>query len=213
MQRIKKQIVSSLTLVVFFLYSPVHFVKQHISALLGLKSPHAITFTLPEVYAAVLTTIQEVLSHFFKEGEVIVEEKRSLTPAELQLLSERADLDLNAAAHTDYLFYVARKGDEVVGYVSEDAVPGKWGLIYYAIHFSPEGKVNDVVVTQYSEKRGKPVAKKRFLKQFRGKGSEDQIKLMKDIKGVTGASMSSSGMTNGIRKMVHVFDLLYGENA
>ena len=57
--------------------------------------------------------------------------------------------------------------------------------------------------------RGKPVAEKRFWGQFLGKGSGDPIRLQEDIRGVTGATISSKGITNGIRKLVHIFAMYY----
>jgi len=73
----------------------------------------------------------------------------------------------------------------------------------------PDGKVKDAVVLELKERRGRPVKERRFLDQFFGKTIQDPIKLNKDIKGVAGATISSRGMSNGIRKLVYVFNELY----
>jgi Na+-translocating ferredoxin:NAD+ oxidoreductase RnfG subunit len=77
------------------------------------------------------------------------------------------------------------------------------------LSLDPAGKIVDVVVLEYKEKRGLPVAKGRFLKQFVGKTMQNKLKLRKDIRGVSGATISSRSMTNGIRKLVYVFNEFY----
>ncbi|MCA9395347.1 MAG: FMN-binding protein [Candidatus Omnitrophica bacterium] len=70
------------------------------------------------------------------------------------------------------------------------------------------GKVKEVMILDYYEIRGKPAAKRRFLKQYRGKGVSDPIRLRKDIDGVTGATITSRSLTDGVRKAVHVHALI-----
>ena len=116
---------------------------------------------------------------------------------------------LDPALDREFHFFIGRDAGRVVGYAVEDTVKGKWGIIRYILSIDPHGRVLDVMVLEYSERRGRPVAKRRFLKQFEGKTIHDKITLRRDIHGVSGATISSSSMTNGIRKLVHVFDELY----
>ena len=51
--------------------------------------------------------------------------------------------------------------------------------------------------------------KVRSIRQFIGKDSEDPIRLRKDIQGITGATISSRGMTDGVRKLIYVFAHFY----
>jgi Na+-translocating ferredoxin:NAD+ oxidoreductase RnfG subunit len=111
-----------------------------------------------------------------------------------------------ADRHTDQItLYVAQKQNIVLGYAIEDTVMGKWGPIHYLVGLDTQGVISQVIVLDYQEIRGRPIAKKRFLKQYQGKGAGDHLELHKDIDGVTGATISSRSLTDGVRKLVHIF--------
>lgn len=97
------------------------------------------------------------------------------------------------------------KNGEVIGYGLEDTVVGKWGPIHYLVGVDPEGTVREVIVLSYDEIRGKPVAKRRFLRQYQGKTPKDPLRLRKDIDGISGATISSRSLTDGVRKLLFIF--------
>jgi len=211
MKKIKRTILSLCALLIFVLISPVALIE---SLWLGLKEGRAADHPakwISEVYADVLMTVDEALKVLLPNVDNIVTEDRTLTEEQLITLVERAHIDPHLLKNEPFRFYVGQKEGDIVGYAAHDAVPGKWGPIYYMVSFDPQGLIQDVVVLEYWEKRGRPVAKRRFTKQFKGKSVEDELQLMKDIRGITGASISSRGMTNGIRKMTHAFNLIYGK--
>lgn len=43
---------------------------------------------------------------------------------------------------------------------------GKWGPIQYIVALDMEGKISNLAVMSFVEKRGKPIAKRLFLKQL-----------------------------------------------
>lgn len=83
---------------------------------------------------------------------------------------------------------------------------GKWGPIHYALAVNPDGRIHKAVVLDYEEIRGKNVAKSRFLRQYEGKSTKDPVMLRQDIDGITGATISSRSMTDGVRKLLHIFE-------
>jgi len=54
-------------------------------------------------------------------------------------------------------------------------------------------------VLDYPHTRGRQVRSKRFTHQFEGKGPRDPIRLGEDIDAITGATISSRVMTDGVR--------------
>lgn len=87
----------------------------------------------------------------------------------------------------------------------EVAQPGKWGDVCFVVALdNASGKVSGVIVTDSSEKRGKPVTEKKFLNQFNGKGSADAIEVDKDIEGVSGATVSSKAAVHAVKLAVAV---------
>ena len=61
----------------------------------------------------------------------------------------------------------------------------------------------------FVEKRGKPIARRSFLKQFFGKRSTDQLKINKDIRAVSGATISSRSATFAVKKVIGLYEELY----
>ena len=203
---------SFLLFLAFFLHlvvSPLEL-AGHFWDKLFLKDKGGIFFGPPEVYAKVLEKADSVLRRNFPEADSFDEEIKRLKKDDVDFIEEKAGLNLHPYLDRKFVFRVAKAQGNVLGYAVEDIVPGKWGPIHYLVTIDPEGNVADVAVLEYRERRGKPVAKRRFLKQFIGKGVRDDLRLRRDIKGVTGASISSRGMTDGVRKLVHVFKFFYG---
>ncbi len=158
-----------------------------------------------------LSTVQETLQILLPDASEIREEVKVLREEQRQEIEEKIRVKLDPELDKEFTFFIGSANGKIVGYVIEDAVRGKWGPIHYLLSLDPSGKVKDVIVLEYKEKRGKPVAKRRFLKQFIGKTIRDRIKLKKDIQGVSGATISSRVLTNGIRKSVYIFTEIYAQ--
>ena len=105
------------------------------------------------------------------------------------------------------MLYILKGEDRVLGYAFEDTVLGKWGPIHYVVGINDAGEVLRVIVLDYQEIRGRPVAKRRFLRQYEGKTAHDPVRLREDIDGISGATISSRSLTDGIRKIINIFEL------
>ena len=64
----------------------------------------------------------------------------------------------------------------------------------------------------YREDYGSDVRKRRFLKQFRGKSSTDPISVNNDITSISGATMSSYAIANGVREALELISMGVGKN-
>ena len=159
--------------------------------------------------AKVLVSASNAFKLLVPEATETKTEIKVLTEEQRKTIEAAADIKFNPELDKEFVFYIGKNNGEIVGFAAEDKVKGKWGVIHYMIVFNINGSIRDIAVLEYSEKRGRPVAKERFRKQFRGMTINDRIRLKKDIRGVSGATISSTGMTNGVRKMTHVFHELY----
>ena len=74
-----------------------------------------------------------------------------------------------------------------------------------------QGAIVEVIILDYSEIRGKPIAKRRFLRQYKGKTTKDPVLLRRDIDGISGATISSRSLTDGIRKILYIFTEIKSE--
>jgi Na+-translocating ferredoxin:NAD+ oxidoreductase RnfG subunit len=94
------------------------------------------------------------------------------------------------------------------GWLVVDEVVGKHEMITYAVAISPDGTVRRVEILEYRETYGYEVADDAWLKQFVGKTSGSPIKLGKDIQNVSGATLSSKHVTDGVKRVMALYALL-----
>ena len=153
-----------------------------------------------------LIRVGEALKQIYRDATDFDREAFVLTAGQIKAVEEKSGVTFGRGHSTDIQMYVARKNNQVLGFAFEDVIAGKWGPIHYLLAVDPTGKITNVMVLDYQERRGKPVAKRSFLDQFLGKNSHDPLKLRQDINGVTGATISSRAMTDGIRKLLFLFE-------
>jgi Na+-translocating ferredoxin:NAD+ oxidoreductase RnfG subunit len=211
MRIVKKTVVSIISLIVFLFSAPLEII-HNLWYKFVLKKNIAITAGfVKEVYAVVLATVEEALKTLLPEAKEIKEEIKVLTEEQKKAIEKKAEIKLDPKLDKEFRFFIGSVNGQIVGYAVKDTVKGKWGPIHYMLSLDLNGKIIDAMVLEYKERRGRPIAKRRFLDQFKGKTINDGIRLKRDIRGISGATISSKGMTNGIRKIVYVFNELYGE--
>lgn len=179
------------------------------SGFLGGTSWTGAGWGIADSFAEVLDQVKDVLKRNFVQADSFREELWKLDEDGVRQVAEAAGVKMDSERDGRFFAHVALQDKEVLGYALEDRVHGKWGPISYILSLDPQGRVLDVTVLEYRERRGAPVAKERFLSQFLGKKSGDGLKLQRDIRGVSGATISSRSMTDGIRKLLYVFKHLH----
>jgi Na+-translocating ferredoxin:NAD+ oxidoreductase RnfG subunit len=100
----------------------------------------------------------------------------------------------------------ANKNNQVLGWVITDDVLGKFELISYAVAVAPDGSVKQIEVLSYRESHGHEVRLPAWRKQFVGKSVASPLKLGDDIRNISGATLSCSHLTEGVRRIVAVVD-------
>ncbi len=108
-----------------------------------------------------------------------------------------------------YISFIARNSGQVIGYAVLCEEIGKHDPITFIVGAGIDGKVKDVAIMMYREARGGEVRYPGFVKQFRNKDLDDPVKHRRDIRNVTGATMSSRAMAVGVRKALAFLQLTY----
>ncbi|MBI5216692.1 MAG: FMN-binding protein [Ignavibacteriae bacterium] len=104
--------------------------------------------------------------------------------------------------------YSCKNKNEVVGFGFVDDVKGKVQLITYLVSLKPSGEVVDVDVLAYREAYGGEITYESFRKQFRGKGFNDKLLSGKDIKNISGATLSVRAITLGVKRVLTTYELI-----
>ena len=92
-----------------------------------------------------------------------------------------------------------------------DEVVGKHEMITYAIGIAPNGSVKGIEILEYVESYGYEVADSQWRKQFIGKTAGDPVKLNQDIQNISGATLSSKHLTDGVKRVLVLYELALKE--
>lgn len=101
-----------------------------------------------------------------------------------------------------------RSGGGRAGWFIIDRVLGKHEMITYAVALAPDGAVKRVEILEYRESYGGEIRNSAWRQQFVGKRFGSGVQLGKDIKNISGATLSSRHVTDGIRRLLVTYQLL-----
>ncbi len=91
-------------------------------------------------------------------------------------------------------------GDALLGYAAVRNAMGKDQPITYLVAVDTALALLDVDVLVYREPYGGEVAYEPWRRQFRGKGPGDHLEVGREIRGISGATISVNAVTAGIRR-------------
>jgi hypothetical protein len=103
------------------------------------------------------------------------------------------------------LTWKAQTGDRLLGLFVVDHVIGKHLYIDYAVALDPTGRVMRVEILQYRESYGGEVREPGWLAQFVGKTSSSSLKVGGDIRNISGATLSSLHVTEGVKRILATY--------
>ena len=134
--------------------------------------------------------------------------KLALTPHPVLLTSQQQDRlkevsSVSLAFQGNRIWKVADGGWFIV-----DEVVGKHEMITYAVGLNADGSVRRVEVLEYRESYGYEVAQAQWLQQFEGATSSAPLKLGKDVKNISGATLSSKHLTDGVKRVVELYTMV-----
>ena len=101
-----------------------------------------------------------------------------------------------------------RSGGARAGWFILDRVPGKHEMVTYAVGLTPDGAVRRVEILEYRESYGGEIKNQAWRQQFVGKRFGSPLQLDRDIKNISGATISSRHVTDGIRRLLVTYQLL-----
>jgi FMN-binding domain len=103
------------------------------------------------------------------------------------------------------LTWKAEASDKLLGLFVVDHVIGKHLYIDYAVALDPAGRVMRVDILQYRESYGGEVREPSWLAQFVGKTSSSPLKVGGDVRNISGATLSSLHVTEGVKRILATY--------
>ena len=86
-----------------------------------------------------------------------------------------------------------------------DHVIGKHLYIDYAVSIDRAGRIHRVDILQYRESYGDEIRSPSWLAQFVGKSSGSPLKVGNDIRNISGATLSSLHLTEGVKRILAAY--------
>lgn len=108
-----------------------------------------------------------------------------------------------------YTTFVVKKGQAILGYAVIVEEIGKHRPITFVVGVSRDGKVTDAALMAYREPYGGEVREGRFLRQYRGKDLNASLVPYRDIRNITGATLSVEAIGRGVKKALALVQVVY----
>jgi len=151
--------------------------------------------------AAVFASAEDAQRELFPDATAFEAVPLNLSAAQLQ---EIARLAGPQAGHGTLSIWAARQGATLLGHVFVDEVIGREDFITYAVGIRADGQLLPVRVLEYRESHGGEIRNPRWLAQFAGRSTLQQLRFGTDIKNIAGATLSSEHVTAGVRRILAI---------
>jgi Na+-translocating ferredoxin:NAD+ oxidoreductase RnfG subunit len=151
--------------------------------------------------AAVYATAEQAQRDLFPDASAFEAIAVNLSEAQSQ---EVARLAGPQAGHGALHVWTALQGTTVLGHVFVDEVIGREDFITYAVGIRADGQLLPVRVLEYRESHGGEIRNPRWLAQFAGRSTVQQLRFGTDIKNIAGATLSSEHVTAGVRRILAI---------
>ncbi|HEX7915772.1 FMN-binding protein, partial [Rudaea sp.] len=103
--------------------------------------------------------------------------------------------------------FEARAGEKKLGWLIVDQVIGKSEAITYALALDAAGAVVSLEVLEYRESHGGEVRMPAWRKQFVGKTAGEAAALNREIKIISGATLSCRHLTEGVQRLLRLYEI------
>ena len=151
-------------------------------------------------YAAVYLTAAQAQAAIFPGGQ-LSSVLLKLTPEQRRAIEKLGGVRVRSS---DLRVWRVKSG----GWFIIDAVLGKHEFITYAVGLSAEGAVRGIEIMEYRETYGGEIRDEKWRRQFTGKTAAAPLKLDRDIKNISGATLSCRHVTDGVKRLLATYEVV-----
>jgi FMN-binding domain len=153
-------------------------------------------------------TLDEAPRAVFPEGTSVEQRRVLSTPQLREAVMAELGPTKPSLWESDYVLFTVRRDGNLLGYAIVVEEIGKHRPITFVVGVRPDGAVQDVALMIYREPYGGEVRYPRFLAQYRGKNLTASLLPFRDIRNITGATLSAEAIGRGVRKALALFRAL-----
>ncbi|HEX5354705.1 MAG TPA: FMN-binding protein [Aquabacterium sp.] len=155
-------------------------------------------------YAVDYMSPQQAQQALFPQADRFDVRDVKLDATQMQAMASRYGVPARSA---QWKVLEASQGGKRQGWVVIDNVVGKFELITYAVGIAVDGTVRQVEILSYRESHGGEIRLPAWRQQFVGKTAQAPIKVGSDIANISGATLSCTHVTEGIKRIAALIDI------
>jgi Na+-transporting NADH:ubiquinone oxidoreductase subunit C len=152
--------------------------------------------------ATVYFTGEAVKKVLFPSATRFVDRSLTLTKAQMTSIAKAAGTRVTAAK---VVAFEAQGASGKLGTLFIDKVYGKHEFITYAVALDTAGGVRGIEIMDYRESYGDQIRQPKWRAQFTGKKSGQALRIDKEIKNISGATLSCVHITEGVRRLLATY--------
>ena len=166
--------------------------------------PLAALTQLQPLHAEVYLSVEQAQKLMFP-GASFTQDFVTLTDAQSDAIER--DAGVNVRDKTVRVWRVSTGG-----WFIADEVVGKHEFIPFAVGLDASGAVKGVEILEYREAYGGQVREPKWRAQFTGKRHGASLDLGGEIQNISGATLSSKHITDGVRRLVATHALIFASH-
>ncbi len=151
-------------------------------------------------YATVYLSVEQAQAVLFP-GATFQPAMRTLTDDQAKTIARISGVDVRSR---QLKAWRASTG----GWFIVDEVVGKHEYIPFALALDDKGTVKGVEILEYREAYGDQIRNPEWRQQFVGKTPGTRLQLEKNIRNVSGATLSCKHVTDGVERLLVTYDLV-----
>ena len=151
---------------------------------------------VPAVVAADYLSIEGAQKAVYPQADAFSEITPSLSPEQLQAVLAAAGPQ---PPHGSIRIWRATRQNALLGHFFVDEVIGRQSLITYAVGIDPDGNLRNLEILAYRESHGSEIRNPAWRAQFSSRSDLQQLRFRTDIKNISGSTLSSEHVTQGVR--------------
>jgi Na+-translocating ferredoxin:NAD+ oxidoreductase RnfG subunit len=163
----------------------------------------AATLAPASAFAVDYLSAEQAAGLMFPDADAFALRELTLDAAQMQALAAQGV----HARSARWAVRVAQHTGVTLGFVVVDEVIGKFELITYAVGIGLDGAVRQVEVLSYRESHGHEIRLPAWRRQFIGKTAAAPLRVGDDIANISGATLSCTHVTDGVKRIVAVIAL------
>lgn len=154
-------------------------------------------------YATVYLSIEQAQAILFP-GATFQPDNRTLTREQAKAIERASGVDVR---NKQLRVWKVSTG----GWFIADDVVGKHEFIPFALGLDNQGAVKGVEILEYREAYGGQIREANWLRQFVAKRPGARLRLDRDIRNISGATLSCKHITDGISRLLATYEIVLSQ--